>query len=243
MTDDLTTALERAAQPAETKNVLDLIERMTPELAKALPAHLNTERFKRIVVTELRRTPKLYECSPASLLGAMMLSAQLGLEPGPLGHVYLVPFKREVTFIIGYKGLIDLAYRSGQLKSIRAKTVREGDSFEYRDGTRAFLDHSVHEPPAEREPVAYWALAELKTGGKPFVVLYPDEIEATRKRSPAGRADSGPWVTDYDAMARKTAIRRLAPVLPVSPALATALERDEAPAPTVDETLPLDGDA
>src|SRR2546427_642740 len=82
----------------------DLLERQKPELEKALPEAIGVERFTRTVLTELRRTPKLLDCSPESLLGAMMLAAQLGLEPGPLGLVYLVPFKGQVEFIIGYRG-------------------------------------------------------------------------------------------------------------------------------------------
>lgn len=229
MSETLTTALERSAHTPEEKTIHDLIARMGPGLEMALPSQIGVERFTRTILTELRRTPKLYECSPQSLLGAMLLAAQLGLEPGPLGHVYFVPFKGEVAFIIGYRGFVDLAYRSGLLKSISAVTVREGDAFHYRHGTRPVLDHEPSGPPADREPTCYYAVAQLKTGGAPFVVLYPDEIEATKARAPAAKSDLSPWTTDYDAMARKTAIRRLAKLLPQSPLVAQAVERDETP--------------
>ncbi len=229
MSEPLTTALERSAQPKEAKTILDLIERQKPALEAVVGKTIGTERFVRTVLTELRRTPKLYDCEPASVLGAMMLAAQLDLEPGPLGHVYLVPFKSECTFVLGYKGMIALAYRSGQVKRVSAGTVREGDAFDFRLGTRAFLDHTPSGPPGERDVTHYYALAELTTGGKPFNVLYPEDVEKTRKRSPNGSSPYSPWTTDYDAMARKTAVRRLAPMIPQAPALAQALEADETP--------------
>lgn len=224
---DLTTALEERAQAKPAQTVLELLQRSRLEVEKALPAGTTLDHFERCVRTEIRRTPKLLDCDPYSLLGAVMYAAQLGLEPGPLGHVYLVPFKHEVAFIIGYRGFVDLAYRSGQVKAISAATVREGDAFSFRYGTRPFLDHTPDGPPNEREPVAYYAVAQTKQGGAPFVVIYPEDVERARARSKASGSAYSPWNTDYDAMARKTAVRWLAPLLPVSP-LAAALEKDEA---------------
>jgi recombination protein RecT len=228
--------LEKRKAPKEALKVTDLIERMKPELAKVLPATITAERLARVFTTEVRRNPTLLECNPESMLGALMLSAQLGLEPGPLGHVYLVPFKREVTFVLGYKGMIDLAYRSGLVKRVETAVVREGDSFEWRKGSRAFLDYTPAGPPGERDRVAVYALAELRTGGKPFEVLFPEQVEARRKRSPAARAESGPWLTDTDAMWRKSAVRALAPVLPQSATFAQALAADELPIIDVEAT-------
>jgi recombination protein RecT len=91
----------------KTRTIADYITAMTPEIAKALPSHLKPERLARIVTTEIRRNPKLLECTRESLLGALMLSAQLGLEPGPLGHVYYIPYSNKKTgvtecqFILG----------------------------------------------------------------------------------------------------------------------------------------------
>lgn len=237
MSETLTTALERAAQPKESKTVTDLIARMGPELEKVLPQTIGVERFTRTVLTELRRTPKLYDCDPASLLGAMMLAAQLGLEPGPLGHVYLVPFKREVTFIVGYRGIIELAYRSGRVKEIVARTVYEGeradfDYYETETGTK--LRHRPRLDDERGEPCLWYARAKTTAGG--VIVTRPltlADVERTRDRSPAAKSGVSPWTTDFDAMARKTAVRRLAPFLPQSPSLAAALERDETPAPPV----------
>jgi recombination protein RecT len=227
--------LERqTATPAE-KNILDLIDRQKPEIEKVVGKTIGAERFARTVMTEYRRNPKLYECSPESGLAAMMLAAQLGLEPGPLGHVYLVPFKGQVEFIVGYRGYVELAYRSGQVKDVAAALVYEGEPFEYRKGTRPFLDHSPQPREGVSEVVAAYAVARLRTGGTVFEVIYPDDWEKARKHSAAGAKNVGPWAEHTDAMIRKTAVRRLEPMLPKSPEFAVALARDEAPAPTVDE--------
>jgi recombination protein RecT len=227
--------LERATAPEAVQTIYQLIDRQKPELEKVVGKTIGVERFTRTVLTEIRRTPKLLECKPESLLGAMMLSAQLGLEPGPLGHVYLVPFKGEVEFIVGYRGFVELAYRSGQVKDVAAALVYEGEPFEYRKGTRPFLDHSPLPKSDGPEVLAAYAVARLRTGGTVFEVIYAEDWEKARKASAAGSKNVGPWVDHLHAMIRKTALRRLEPWLPKTPEFAVALERDEAPAPTVDE--------
>ena len=234
MTDALSTALERSTQPKEARTILDLIERQKPELEKVLPATITAERFARIALTELRRTPKLVECAPESLLGALMLCAQLGLEPGPLGHAYFVPFKREVVFVVGYKGMVKLAYDSGQVKDINTGVVHEGDAFEWREGTRPFLDHTPSGPPAERAFTHAYAVARLKTGGTVFRVIFPEDVERARKASANATNPASPWQTDYFAMVRKTAVRRLAPMLPQSPTFAQAMTADDEPVEAVE---------
>jgi recombination protein RecT len=229
MTEPLTSALERSAQPKEAKTILDLLERQRPELEKLLGSVAASERFARTALTELRRTPKLYECDPLSFLGSLMLAAQLGLEPGPLGHVYLVPFKRECTFVLGYRGMIALAYESGLVKDVATGVVHEGDAFEWREGTRPFIDHTPSGPPAERDWTHAFAVARLKSGGTVFRVCFPEDVDRARKRSANADSPNSPWQTDYLAMVRKTAVRRLSPMLPQSPALARALEADESP--------------
>jgi len=125
---------KQLAKKDKPETIFDLIQKMTPAIQKALPSQLDPNRLARIVTTEIRRNPKLLKCKKESLLGALMLSAQLGLEPGPLGHCYYVPYKDECQFIIGYKGMIDLARRSGQISSIYAEVVCEV-SIPFRDFT------------------------------------------------------------------------------------------------------------
>jgi len=166
-----------------------------------------------VALTEIRRNPYLARCDQASLLGAIMLCAQLGLEPGgPLGHVYLVPFenkktgRQEVQFILGYRGMIELARRSGQIQSIEARAVYEGDRFDVKFGMDSDLSHVPDfENPNRTQPDKLrfvYAVAKLKDGGVQFEVMSRREIEAVRAQSKAG--SSGPWQTHYEVMALKT---------------------------------------
>jgi recombination protein RecT len=207
-------------------NIRTMLEKAKPQIALALPRHLSADRMLRISMTSIRRTPKLLSCSPQSLLGAIMQASQLGLEPdGVLGMAYLVPFKDEVQLIPGYKGLIDLARRSGQLSTIYARVVYAKDQFEYAYGLTERLEHI---PSGEEEPgeiVAAYAVAKLKDGAQQFECMTRREIDAIRKRSRA--ADDGPWVTDFPEMAKKTVLRRLCKMLPASVELARAVALDE----------------
>lgn len=217
-------AVEQANGGAPT--VFTMLEQLKPEIAKALPAHMNAERMARIGLTVIRQTPALGRCEPASLLGALMTCAQLGLEPGPLGEAYLVPYGNQVTFIPGYRGLIKLAWQSGQLTSIAAHTVHANDEFDYEYGLDPKL---VHKPALKNrgEVIAVYAAAVFKNGGSAFIVMSIEDVEAIRTRSRASA--NGPWKTDYDAMARKTAVRQLIRWLPLSSELAnvqTAAEVD-----------------
>ncbi len=222
------------ADPKKTA-VLDLIRQQQKAIELALPQHMTAERFTRIVLTEVRRSPQLLKCDPMSLLGAVMLAAQLGLEPGPLGHAYLVPFKREIQFIVGYKGMIDLARRSGQVSTIVGRAVFDGDRFDYAYGLDDRLEH-VPAADGGQDPdklTHVYALAKFKDGGHVFVVLTRDDVEAYRRRSPSAKSQHSPWHTDYVAMAIKTAVRRLFTWLPVTPELAAVQTVDERPVPGI----------
>src|SRR5256885_2627433 len=136
---------ERAAAP-EAERVNDIVKRNRDAFIKLLGSEQAAAQFVAGWKTYMDRNPQLWECEPYSLAGGMAQAAQLGLSFGPLGHVYLVPFKAKggasaATFILGYRGMVELAYRSGNVKRIEANLVREGDDLEYRFGTRAFLDH------------------------------------------------------------------------------------------------------
>ena len=226
-TQPLRAELERQAQPNGQKNVMDLIERNAPELDKLLGPSLTVEQFKTAAMTYLRMQPKLYECNPYSVVGGLRLGAQLGLSLGPLGHFYLVPHAGEAVFILGYRGMVELAYRSDKVRRVSAVVVRKGDDFFFRYGTRALLDHTPSGPPSEREWVAVYAVAELVNGGKPFVVMYPEEVEAIRAKSQLGKKNQGPWATDTEAMWRKTAVRQLQRWLPQTVESARAVAQDE----------------
>jgi recombination protein RecT len=198
---------------------------MRPEIQRALPKHMDADRLARIALTLLKQTPALGQCTPESFLGALMTASQLGLEPGPLGEAYLVPYGKVCTFIPGYRGLIKLAWQSGQIESLRAETVCEHDTFEVHYGSDPRIEHRRPKLGHPRgDAIGWYALAKFKNGGEAFVVMDREEVDAIRKRSKA--SGSGPWVTDFNAMAKKTCVRQLAKWLPLSPELAAALVQD-----------------
>jgi recombination protein RecT len=210
-----------------TKLSAVLSERQT-SIAKAIPDNwMSAQRFTRAVLSLVQRQPKLLEADQRTLVGAVLQAAQLGLEPDPLvGETWFVPFKGNVQLIIGYKGLLKLAWRSGMLGSVAAHAVRDGDVFDYQLGTRPKI---THKPAIKRgEIVAVYATAKLTTGSSQFHVMTKEEVDAVRRRSRS--RDDGPWVTDYEAMALKTALRRLCKLLPTSThiaPLARAVALDE----------------
>jgi len=235
-------------QVAKTEKPKDLAHLLaTPQvqlqIKAALPRHMTAERMARIATTEMRKVPKLAQCDAMSFLGAVIQCAQLGLEPGnALGHAYILPFDKrekvggqwktvrtEAQVIIGYRGMIDLARRSGQIVSIDARAVFDGDKFECLLGLEPKIDHVPDwQNPNRADPSKLrfvYAVAKLKDGGVQFDVMSRAEVEGIRARSKA--ADSGPWVTDFPAMALKTVVRRLFKFLPVSIEIQRAVGLDE----------------
>jgi recombination protein RecT len=222
----------------QPQTIAAFIEVMKGEMARALPRHLNADRLARIALTEVRRTPLLARCTQQSFGGALMTCAQLGLEPGVSGEAYLLPFKNgemsraakrdiyEVQLIIGYQGMAKLFWQSPLAKSLDAQTVYKEDDFDYEYGLEPRLKHKPSLSDDRGPAIAYYAVATMTNGGSAFVVLSHGDVEKIRRRSRA--KDSGPWKTDYDAMAKKTCVRQLFKLLPKSAELAQALAQDDA---------------
>jgi recombination protein RecT len=228
-------------QALEKKNyvtVADMLEKSKASIASALPRHVSADRLARVALSELRTNPGLLKCSPPSLMNAIVKAGQLGLEVGgALGHAYLVPYKSEATLIVGYRGLIALARRSGEIQSLSAHVVHENDLFEFEFG----LDEKLRHVPTTGEPgpmTHVYAIAKLVGGGVQYEVMTKNEVDAIRKRSRAGGA--GPWVSDYPEMARKTVVRRLFKYLPVSIELADAMDADQDRPTEIDITAQVD---
>lgn len=237
----------RANVPAEAnrpKTLADMLsdERIKRQMALALPKHMTADRLARIALTEVRKTPELAECDQSTFLGAIMQCAQLGLEPGAaMGHAYLLPFKnhstnrKEVQFIVGYRGMIDLARRSGQILSIEARVVYTADKFHVSLGLNPDLIHEPDWDAPDRGALRFvYAVAKLKDGGTQFEVMSRAEVERVRNESNGwksakryGKTEKTPWVAHFEEMAKKTVIRRLFKYLPVSIELATAVNQDE----------------
>lgn len=235
----------RAVAPAtQGTTIMDLFEKMKPAIAQAIPQHMTPERLLRIATTSIRTNPKLRVCTPESLLGAVMQCAQLGLEPSVLGHAYLVPYRNkkkdaqgrdlgfvdEAQFQIGYKGLIELARRTGQISSIMAQAVHEKDEFEYEYGINEKLKHVPAD--GERGPVIkYYAYAKFKDGGYSFLVMSRKDIEQHRDRFSKSKNRQGqiygPWADHFDEMAKKTILKALMKYMPISVEFAKAVAADE----------------
>lgn len=214
----------------KTQTILELINdpAMQAQFARALPAVITPDRFARIILTAVRNTPKLAYCDKASFLAAVMQSAQLGLEPNtPLGQAYLIPYGTKCQFQIGYKGLIDLAYRSGEVSIIQAQTVHANDTFIYELGLEAKLVHKPLMTGDRGEAIAYYAIFKMKNGGENFVVMSKDDVIKFAKRYSQAYKD-GPWQTDFDAMAKKTVLKQVLKYAPIhSENLAAAMYNDE----------------
>jgi recombination protein RecT len=190
-------------------------------IAEVLPTHLKAERFLRVAVGALTRNPKLAECTQPSFLRCLLDLSALGLEPdGRRAH--LIPYGKDCTLIVDYKGLAELAMRSGVISNIHADVVCENDVFRYDMGE--IKEHSIDFRKQRGNVYAVYAVVTFKDGTRKTEVLSRDEVEAVRKRSRAG--GSGPWVTDWNEMAKKTAFRRLSKWLPLSPEYHDAPDRD-----------------
>lgn len=224
-----------AAQAAEPKTIMAMManDNVKKQMALAMPKHLTADRLMRIAMTEVRKVPALGKCNVQSFMGAIMQCAQLGLEPGSaLGHAYLLPFGSgkaadglpNCQLIIGYRGFIDLARRSGQIISLTARAVYANDTFSYSYG----LDETLEHVPASGERGDFthvYAVAKLKGGGIQFEVMSKSDVLKVKASSKAG--SNGPWVSHFDEMAKKSAIRRLFKYLPVSIEVTQSVILDE----------------
>jgi recombination protein RecT len=238
------------AQAGDIAPLEAIIRKSVKELAQSLPAHLNPERVVRIALTSIRLNPELIKCTPESFLGSLFVLAQLGLEP-IAGRAYLLPFyngktrRMDVQAIIGYKGYVDLFFRHEAALSVDMHEVCEKDDFAFEYGTASYLKHR----PAmgERgEVIGYYAVARLKGGASVFLYMTKDDVmEHDKKHSKAWITEkwddkekkrvkvdpyfaaNSPWITEPDAMCKKTVLAQLAKLLPLSMELQRAITVDE----------------
>lgn len=212
-----------AVRQPQAPGIASLIEQNREQIEKALPKHVTVERMMRVALTEFRKSGKLQQCDPVSFLGAVVQAAQLGLEPGgALGHCYLIPYGKECQLQIGYRGMIDLARRSGNIVSISARAVYNGDKFEISLGTD---DSLVHVPAFKTKELQFvYAVAKLKDGGVQFDVMSVADVEQIRDKH---TKNSDAWRSHFDEMAKKTVVRRLFKLLPVSIEIRDAMRAEE----------------
>lgn len=217
-------AEQKKTQPPQT--IQQWTKAYSSQIAKALPSVLTPERFSRMVLTAITKTPKLANCNPASFIGSMLTAAQLGLEPNtPLGQAYLIPYGNECQFQIGYKGMIDLAYRSGEFQCIMSEIVYENDKFEFEYGLNANL---THKPCMGERGEMKWvyAMYKLKDGGYSFVVKSIDDIIKHGKKH-SKTYNNGPWQSAFEEMAKKTVIKQLLKHAPLKSEFVRGISSDE----------------
>lgn len=222
----------KASKPdnGRTVTIQDYIKRMEGEIKKALPSVLTPERFIRITLSALSTNPNLAQCTPNSFLGAMMTAAQLGLEPNtPLGQAYLIPYRNhgnlEAQFQLGYKGLVDLAYRSGEVSTIQAHVVYEGDEFDYELGLEPKLRH-IPAKAGRKNPVYVYAVFRTKDGGYGFDVMSVEDVR-TNAAKYSKSYKNGPWQTNFEEMAKKTVLKRALKYAPLKTEFVRAVSTDE----------------
>lgn len=211
----------------------DYIQSYEGQFKRALPKVMSPERFARIATTALTQNPELAKCTPASFMGALLNAAQLGLEPNtPLGQAYLIPYNnrragtKECQFQIGYKGLIELAHRSGELKSIEAHVVYENDDFDFEFGLEPKLKH-IPTKEEDKGAVAWvYAIYHLVNGGYGFEVMSAADINRHRFQYSAG-ANGDAWKNSWEAMAKKTVVKQALKYAPLKSDFAYALNTDE----------------
>lgn len=212
--------------------IRQLLDKLKPQIAMALPKHMDAGRLLRIVMTSIQVTPKLLECTQVSLIACVIKAAQFGVEPDGV-HAHLIPRRNrrsgvtEATLLIDYKGLIDLAARSGRVRIAPPVAVHANDKFHFTLGDRPSIEHVPYEGDGDPGPLTHvYAIARYNDGFDPdFVVLPKSEIERHRRFS--GSPNDGPWVDNYEEMAKKTAVRVICKYVPSSPELAKAVALDE----------------
>ena len=234
-------AIDESKKPADSKSVLELLEdrEYLIQIERALPPGTSVasgDRFLRIVRTLARKNPRIQECDGASVVGAAMQAAQLGLSPGSdLGECFIVPtwsperHQSVAEFVLGYKGIIKLAFQSDFVADICSMPVRENDEFDMCQGSGEYR-YLMHKPlrtgeTGRGQAIGYWALVNYTTGGCFFDYLSVEEINTIRYRF-SKNPDHGPWKTDFDSMARKTVIKHIRAHLPLSAETAVGLNAD-----------------
>jgi recombination protein RecT len=241
-------AAEPTVQPATTlapprrKDMVlrDLLDRSAEQIALALPKHLTPERMIRMAMTVFHRSPELQRCAPMSIVACVIQASELGLElSGPLGQAWMVPYKEQATFQVGYKGYFELAYRSGKVCAFPMRVVYEKDHFEIEYGTNQQLVHRPCLKGPRGDVIGYYGCCYLKDGNRDFEFMSVSDIEEHYRKYVRNKRADSPWVTARDAMALKTCVRMLAKRVPLSTEFRTAARYDE----TGDQGLPPPHDA
>lgn len=208
-----------AAEHAEKTQIIAEIRRMRDEFERALPKNVDADTYVRNSITTVRKNKKLMEADPLSILGALMTAAQLGLQPGPLQHFHLIPFGKDevqAKLILGYQGVMDLVYRSAKVIKIQPRIVYEKDFFQIEYGSDEKIVHKPFLGGDRGVATDYYASAQMSNGAAAFDWMSRKQVEAHRDEFRMNRRTDSPWTKNFDAMALKTVVLKLAKYLPKS---------------------------
>lgn len=224
-------AIQVSPQQKKVMDFRTFLEARKGQLAEVAPKVLNLERTMKVALAAFARTPALYDCEMPSIYSAIHQAIQLGLEPGgPLGHAYLVPFKKECQLIVGYRGLVVLARRSGEIASVSAHVVCEGEKFEFKMGTDNAVAHTPDFTIDRSDPAlvrAVYAVITYRDGTVTADGMGVAEVNKVRARSRAANSPYSPWNTDWCEMAKKSIVRRALKMAPLAVEMAEALEAED----------------
>jgi len=225
---------KEASQALETTKittVYDFFEKKKSLIAQALPKTITPDRLIGIFTMILRSSPKLLECTQNSLIAAVIQTVQLGLQPGNIGHIHLVPFlnkgKLECQLIIGFKGFVELVNRSGQATILYAEVVYEKDQFEYEQGLNPILKHKPATGDRGEKIGVYCVAKNLLANEKVFIYLQKEDIEKIKKASKSQQSEYSPWNTWPEEMWKKSAVKRISKLLPLSAESQKSIAVDE----------------
>ena len=222
--DALMTKVNGTSKPVPVANqVHQYLEKMKGEIARALPKHLSVDRISRVALTEIRTNPKLLNCSLESLMACVMKASQEGLEFGT-GDAYLVPYGNQAQYIRGYRGCLKLLRRSKEVSNIACYPVYSNDLFEIQLGASPDVKHVPDLSEVKGEFKGVYVIADVVGEGRYIEWMSKKDVDAIRARSKA--SGSGPWVTDYVEMARKTVLKRACKYLPMAIEINDALDQD-----------------
>ena len=225
--------------------LFNALEKARPEFGRVLPRHLSEDRFLQISFLAIKNNPALTECTAESVVNALMEAAQHGLEPDSFGTCYILPYNKKVKvngrdqwikeaqFQLGYKGMIELVRRSGQVTNIVANEVYEADQFDFEYGLNERLRHVPSMHPDRGEIIAFYAYARFKDGGHSFIVTSRAEMETIRSKFVKKNRQTGEiygtWADHFESMAKKTVIKQLVKYMPVSVEIRDQIGKDEQP--------------
>jgi recombination protein RecT len=241
--------VKKAASEKKIVTVYDFLDQKKDLIAKALPKTITIDRLIGVFSMLIKSNPELAQCSQTSLIAAVIQAVQLGLTPGNIGHFHLLPFSNnktkttDVQFIIGYKGSLELVNRSGKACILTTECVYQNDSFDYEQGLNPVLRHIPAEGDRGAFKAVYCIAKNLMAGEKVFIVLSKADVDKVRASSKAGSSEYSPWSKWYEEMAKKTAVKRICKMLPLSVEEQRAISQDETVKNRIDPDMPSVPDA